>query len=255
MCLLVVAWQAHPCFRLVVAANRDEFHDRRAAPMAEWPSAHGIIAGRDLRANGTWLGIDAKGRFGVITNFRDLQRPRDGAPSRGALIPAYLEQDVRPRAFFETLAPGASDYSGFNLLLADASELVYASNRNEPFSSVLAPGVYGLSNHLLDTPWPKLVRVRERFEQLLSLEDAPVEPLTASLFAMLADREPAPRNPDAPPDIFPPELDRALSAPFVLHPTYGTRCSTVVLQAGDGKTRIAERSFDADGNVVAEVAF
>ena len=119
MCLLVLAWRAHPRYRLVVAANRDEFHERPAAALARWPAPADILAGRDLRAGGTWLGLDRRRRFGVVTNFRDLQRPQPGAPSRGELIPRFLTAAQAPGEFLASLQPQAASYSGFNLLLAD----------------------------------------------------------------------------------------------------------------------------------------
>lgn len=252
MCLLVLAWQAHPRYRLIVAANRDEFHERPAAPLAQWTGSAGIIAGRDLRAGGTWLGVDARLRLGVITNFRDLQKPREGAPSRGALIPQFLERQESPETCFASLERAAASYAGFNLLLADADSLWYGSNRAQPFARPLAPGVYGLSNELLDTPWPKLVRVRNRFESWLrSAGDSAVE----ELLAMLSDRVPGEREPGAVPPSVSPDLWRALSAPFVQHPTYGTRCSTVVLIETTGALRIVERRFDATGHLSGEATF
>jgi uncharacterized protein with NRDE domain len=250
MCLLVLAWHAHPRYRLIVAANRDEFHERPASPLAQWSGPAGIIAGRDLRAGGTWLGVDARLRLGVITNFRDLQKPREGAPSRGALIPAYLQQQAEPEAFFAGLARNADEYAGFNLLLADADSLWYGSNRAQPFARPLTAGVYGLSNELLDTPWPKLVRVRRRFESWLH---APSESPVEELFAMLSDRVPGESERSEAPSSIAPELWRALSAPFVHHPTYGTRCSTVVLIEKTGALSIVERRFDAGGNLAGEV--
>lgn len=252
MCLLVLAWQAHPRYRLIVAANRDEFHERPAAPLAQWTGAAGIIAGRDLRAGGTWLGVDARLRLGVITNFRDLQKPREGAPSRGALIPAYLEGQTEPQAYLADLAHKAGDYAGFNLLLADADSLWYGSNRGQPFARPLAAGVYGLSNELLDTPWPKLVRVRSRFESWLRTSS---QSAVEELFAMLNDRVSGEREDAAVPSTVSPELWRALSAPFVQHPTYGTRCSTVVLIENTGTLSIVERRFDAAGHLSGEVRF
>lgn len=168
MCLLVLAWAAHPRYRLIVAANRDEYHERPAAPLAKWPEAPHILAGRDLRAAGTWLGLDPARRFGVVTNFRELQLPQPAAPSRGGLIPHYLAGPLGARQFFAQLEPAAAEYSGFNLLLNDAGSLWYGSNRARPFARELPPGVYGLSNELLDTPWPKLVRVKTRFQQWLA---------------------------------------------------------------------------------------
>src|SRR5258708_34100735 len=166
MCLLVLAWQVHPRYRLIVAANRDEFHERPTAAMAQWPAPDDIIAGRDLRAGGTWLAMDRARRFGVVTNFRDLQPPAPGAPSRGNLIPDYLRNAAGAERYLKELQPTAGAYSGFNLLLTDRDSLWYASNRPEQFPSPLPPGTTGLSNEFLDTPWPKLQRVRLRFSPL-----------------------------------------------------------------------------------------
>ncbi|HEX4648739.1 MAG TPA: NRDE family protein [Steroidobacteraceae bacterium] len=264
MCLLVLAWQAHPRYRLVVAANRDEYHERPAAALAKWPEPEAIIAGRDLRALGTWLALDRERRFGVVTNFRELQPPRRGAPSRGELIPRYLAprtaagatappEGSSPREFFAALERHAGSYAGFNLLLADRESLWYGSNRATPFARELAPGVYGLSNELLDTPWPKLQRVRRGFESWLSRSEASA----AELFELLNDRTrlkddaalPAGRSG------LPREWDRILSAPFVLHPEYGTRCSTVLLEEPDGALYLAERRFDPRGEAAGETEF
>ena len=253
MCLLVIAWQAHPRYRLVVAANRDEYHERPAAALAKWPEPPGILAGRDLRARGTWLAVDAERRFGVVTNFRELQPPRQGAPSRGELIPCYLSASADACGFFAELEPHAHRYAGFNLLLSDAGSLWYGSNRATPFARPLRPGVYGLSNELLDTPWPKLQRVRRGFEAWLGRAGAS----PAELFELLGDRTrvaddaalPAGRSG------LPREWERVLSAPFVLHPEYGTRCSTVLLEEPDARLYLAERRFDSRGEAVGETEF
>lgn len=247
MCLLVLAWRTHPQFHLVVAANRDEFHARPAAPLAPWPHLAGVVGGRDLQAGGAWFAIDEAQRVGIVTNFREFGRKRSSAPSRGGLIPAYLADPRPPGEFLPGLETDAPGYAGFNLLLASRNSLWYASNRAEPFARELPPGIYGLSNEFLDTPWPKLVRVRARFEALLqSARSNDPETLTAELFAMLADRETAP--PDAvPPGDLSPEWARKLSAPFVLDSGYGTRCSTVLTISASGALRITERRFDAEG--------
>jgi len=285
MCLLVLAWRVHARYRLVVAANRDEFHARAAAPLAKWPPPPQLLAGRDLRSQGTWLGIDRERRFGVVTNFRELQPPRPAAPSRGELVPDYL--GTRPGAsgakppheispgvsdesapdnktrnfvgtparaadFLAALEPRAALYSGFNLLLSDADSLWYASNRTTPFARELRPGVYGLANESLDTPWPKLRRVRSGFEAWLGQgTSADAE----GLFALLADRTPAQDSPQAHTGALPSEWARALSAPFVLNPEYGTRCSTVLLLEGDGRLQLAERRFDPDGRLTGQSEF
>jgi uncharacterized protein with NRDE domain len=252
MCLLVLAWQAHPRYRLVVAANRDEFHERPAAPLANWGPPDDILAGRDLRAQGTWLGLDRQRRFGVITNFRELQRPQPDAPTRGALIPDYLRGMSGAEAFLASLKPQAHRYSGFNLLLTDSDSLWYASNRAEAFARPLAPGVYGLSNEFLDTPWPKLRRVRRRFDAWLG---GPANGTAAELFALLDDRATATADEELPRTGIPEAWERVLSAPFVLHPDYGTRASTVVLLEPSGAGLLAERRFDPQGTLLGETRF
>jgi uncharacterized protein with NRDE domain len=172
MCLLVLAWHSHPRYRLVIAANRDEYHARPAAALGPWNDAAGIVAGRDLTAGGAWFGIDAQRRVGIVTNFREFGRRRRSAPSRGGLIPAYLAGDATPGEYLQALETDAPGYAGFNLLLADRDALWYASNRAEQFARELSPGIYGLSNEFLDTPWPKLVRVRRRFERRSPIPDS-----------------------------------------------------------------------------------
>jgi uncharacterized protein with NRDE domain len=258
MCLLMLAWQTHPRYRLVVAANRDEYHERPAAPLAKWPPPEQLLAGRDLRAQGTWLGVDRRRRFAVVTNFRELQRARPDSPSRGSLVPRYLGAaagaDGVPRAgeFLAGLEPHAGHYSGFNLLLTDTDSLWYGSNRATPFARALPPGVYGLSNELLDTPWPKLVRVRGGFEALLRES----RPSPAALFALLADRTQTleAASPAATGGL-PAHWARVLSAPFVVNPEYGTRCSTVLLLESDGGLYLAERRFDPAGELAGETEF
>lgn len=252
MCLIVLAWRTRPGFPLVVAANRDEFHERPAAALAKWPAPGQILAGRDLRANGTWLGLDAARRFGVVTNYRELQRPRADAPSRGELIPQYLRAGAGPQEFLAALAGTAGRYSGFNLLLADASALWYGSNRASPFARALAPGVHGLSNESLDTPWPKLQRVRAGFEDWLRAAPR-AEP--ERLFALLADRTRVSDPAQLPHTGLSREWEQVLSAPFVLDPDYGTRCSTVLMLEESGACYLAERRFGAQGNPLGETEF
>ena len=244
MCLLVLAWNAHPRYRLLVAANRDEYHDRAAAPLGTWPARAGILAGRDLRAGGTWLGIDRRRRFGIVTNFRDLTPAPPRAPSRGGLIPDFLDGTAAPADYLAALQPDAPNYGGFNLLLADDASLWYGSNRGAPFARALSAGIHGLSNEQLDTPWPKLLRVRRGFEAWLrqggSVEDG-------GLFALLADRAPACEEEGLPSTGVAPEWERTLSSPFVLNPSYGTRCSTLVAIEPDGTCFLSERRFDPGG--------
>jgi uncharacterized protein with NRDE domain len=241
MCLLVLAWKHHPRYRLILAGNRDEFHDRPAAPLNWWQDDPRILGGRDLKAQGTWLGVARSGRFGVVTNFRDLQAPVEGAPSRGQLVPRFLTGATSPKEFLDDLRGAAPRYSGFNLLVGGTRALYYFSNRG-PAPTALAPGVYGLSNHLLDTPWPKLTRTRERFNALLAQPEIAPE----DLFAMLGDREQA-ANGDLPSTGLPEDWERAVSAPFIVNERYGTRCASVLLVERTGRTILQERRFDAAG--------
>jgi uncharacterized protein with NRDE domain len=244
MCLLVFAWNAAPGHRLVLAGNRDEFHGRPAAPMDWWPEPR-MLAGRDLQAGGTWLAADADGRFAVITNHRSASPPPANAPSRGALIPAYFAQSDGPLQYLERLAAGAGRYAGFSLLLGDATTVAYWSNRAGHAPRALAPGVYGLSNALLDTPWPKLTRTRERFAARVAGGLASLD----ALLELLADRHVAPDD-ELPDTGFGLERERLLAPAFIVGPGYGTRCTTAIAYDAHGRLAAAERSYDAAGRVV-----
>ncbi len=250
MCLLVLGWQVHPRYRLVVAANRDEFHERPTAAMGKWaPPDDDIIAGRDLRAGGTWLAMDRARRFGVITNFRELQRPSPDAPSRGGLIPSYLRNPAGAGEYLRQLQPVAREYSGFNLLLMDDTSLWYASNRSEQFARPLSPGIYGLSNQYLDTPWPKLLRVRRRFDALVMQSG---EISKSELLSILADPTQAGTNEALPDTGLSPEWEQLLSSPFVRNDEYGTRCSSLVLLEYSGALSLQERRFDSLGSPTSD---
>lgn len=258
MCLLVLAWRCHPQYRVVAAANRDEYHARAAAPLAAWDDLPAVAGGRDLEAHGTWFAVDRGRRFGMVTNFREFGRRRRSAPSRGALIPAYLAGEVPPAEYLAALETDAPGYAGFSLLLGDGTSLWYACNRADVFARELPPGVYGLSNEFLDSPWPKLIRVRQRFEALLaSPAAADRTALAAGMLDMLADREvpPIPPSSDATPAGLTPERARRLAAPFVLDETYGTRCSTVLTVSSAGSLALVERRFDAHGAVAGETEY
>lgn len=242
MCLLVFAWKHHPRYRLILAGNRDEFHDRPTAPLSWWQDDPRILGGRDLKAGGTWLGVARSGRFGVVTNYRDLMAPVENAPSRGQLVPRFLTGATSPKEFLDDLRGAAPRYSGFNLLVGGTRALYYFSNRGGNAPTALSPGVYGLSNHLLDTPWPKLARTRERFNALLSRPQIAPE----DLFAMLGDRQQA-TGPDLPATGLPEDWERVVSAPFIVNERYGTRCSSVLLVERTGRTILQERRFDPAG--------
>lgn len=248
MCLLVFAWRSHPRFPLVLAGNRDEFHDRPAAPADWWPQAPHVVGGRDLRAGGTWLGVSRQGRFAVVTNYREPPEEGRGPRSRGELVADYL-QGITPAAEYaaEAGARGAS-YGGFNLILGDAGALWYVSNRGRG-PTRLNEGIYGLSNHLLDTPWPKLERAREGFVEALRAEPEP-----EALMDILADRTPAPDEalPHTGIDL---QWERLLSPPFITSPLYGTRCTSVLRIRGEGTVDFLERRFDAHGNPSGDSRF
>jgi uncharacterized protein with NRDE domain len=237
MCLILLAWQSHPEFPLVVAANRDEFYARPSAGTGRWPEDPRLLGGRDLEAGGTWLGVRDDGRFAAVTNVREPGVAK-GSGSRGHLTRDFLLGDEAPGE--RAPAIDGSRYSGFNLLLADRQALWYCSNRDGA-ARQLAPGIYGLSNHLLDTPWPKLVSAKTRFAQALG-----GLPAFAAFFAILADQELVPdhRLPDSG---VPLEWERLLSAIFVKSEHYGTRASTVLTRDREGAILLEERRFGAWG--------
>jgi len=239
MCLILLAWRAHPRCPLIVAANRDERYARPAAPAAWWDDAPEVFAGRDLEGGGTWMGVSRAGRFAAITNYRDPGRHRPGAPSRGALVADFLRgEGASAAAYAAGVGARGARFNGFCLLVADAAELWYVSNR-EAGPRLLAGGVYGLSNHLLDTPWPKV----ERGKHALAREADRARPSAERLFEVLADRAEAPaeRLPDTGVGR---ARERALSPLFIRTPEYGTRCSTVLVIDREGEACFEERSFD-----------
>ena len=252
MCLIYVAWRRHPRYRLVVAANRDEYHARPAAPAHWWDDAPGVLAGRDLEAGGTWLGITRGGRFAAITNYRDSARLAE-APSRGALVSAFLAGDGSAPDHLGRVAAQGRHYNGFSLLAMDGETLAFTSNRARG-AGRLDPGVYGLSNHLLDTPWPKVTEGKAELERLVAAPEVRVP----DLFALLAGRGPEGSDgaealcADTGSDSGRMEWR---ASRFILGGDYGTRTSTVVLLDADGAGVFVERSFDPRGVAVGEVAF
>jgi uncharacterized protein with NRDE domain len=240
MCLVVFAWKVHPDYRLIVAANRDELHARPTKELQWWPDAPTILAGRDLQAGGTWFALAKNGRFATVTNYRE-SRGRSPAPrSRGNLVHDFVAGSGDPLAFAGQL--DGSQYGGFSLLASDGDELVYWSNRgDEPRD--LAPGVYGLSNASLNTPWPKLLRCRDMLDEAIVKNDISL----TTLSRIVADREPAPVA-QIDTNELPFNVARALSAAFIVTPDYGTRCTTSLLVGNDNFIEISERRFDNGGN-------
>ncbi|MFZ5556757.1 MAG: NRDE family protein [Pseudomonadota bacterium] len=242
MCLALLAVDTHPRYRLIVGANRDEFYDRPTAPAAPWADAPQVLAGRDLQAGGTWLGVTAAGRIALVTNYREGRRPPPGAPSRGRLVADYLRGDERPETYVERIARDDLAYPGYNLIVGDRDALIYHSNRGGE-TRALGPGVYGLSNHLLDTPWPKVALSKAGLFQLL---DRDGEALAAGLLELLADRS-RPQDHELPETGIGLEWERLLGSAFIASPTYGTRSSTVLLVARSGEITFVEQTFGAEG--------
>lgn len=237
MCLIVLAYKVHPRFPLLFAANRDEFHERPTEPAHFWPDAPDLLAGRDLRAGGTWLGITRAGRFAALTNYRDLHRPRVQGPSRGLLVRQALEGTIDTRS--------TAAYEGLNLLYGPLDALRYHTNV-QPIDAPLAPGIHGLSNHFLDTSWPKVERAMADMQHLLTRPD---HQLLSGLFALLANDTVAPDD-RLPGTGLPLELERAVSSIFIRTEGYGTRCSTVVQVDTEGRVYFEERTWPAGTRVV-----
>ncbi|MFF0499006.1 NRDE family protein [Nocardia aobensis] len=284
MCLVLIGWRAHPEYRLIVAANRDEFYTRPTESMRWWPERPNLLAGRDLGAPngvpGTWLGIVPEaGRFATVTNVRGPAEKRIDARSRGALLMDYLTGSAAPEKFVRTAAADLDDYNGYNLVVSDLETLWWHSNRSEATPLALPPGVHGLSNAALlgsaapgserptgiadrhtaesvggvhtdtgATAWPK---VRDGVRALGAVIGSPA---VEDYFDVLADRTIAP-DAELPHTGLPPEQERSVSARFVANDWHGTRCSTVLLVREDGRFEIAERSFAEFGKPLGEVSY
>lgn len=223
MCLILFAYEQHPDYRLILAANRDEFYERPAAPLAFWEDHPHVLAGRDLKSMGTWMGVSRSGRFAAITNYREPGRQILDAPSRGHLISDYLIGDTPPADYLEQLQLVAQRYNGFNLLLGAGQSLYYFSNRRDGVIQ-LEPGIHGLSNRLLNTRWPKVHHGKEQLSALIGPEtQLPRE----DILGLLQSRTTPPDDqlPDTGVGI---EWERTLSPMFITSPNYGTRCSTLL---------------------------
>jgi uncharacterized protein with NRDE domain len=244
LCLIVLAWKARDDLPLIVAANRDEWRDRAAEPAHWWPDQPDLFAGRDLRALGTWMGVTRHGRFAAVTNYRDPAERRSTAQSRGGLVTDFLIGTETPERFLARLAPRAAEYNAFNLIVGDGVSLWYFGSR-EGAARRIEPGIHGLSNHVLDEPWPKVVRARLAMQSALKDQDP-----APRLFAALCD-------PQGAPDTVLPQTgvglawERRLSAPLITGADYGTRASTVAVFSATGGIAFEERTLAENGDVVA----
>ena len=239
MCLVVIAHRVHAAYPLLIAGNRDEFHSRPTQDARWWPDQPNVLGGRDLQAGGTWLAVHRSGRFATVTNFRDAEPSSGDLSSRGELVTRFLLSDQAPIDYVS--AVDGEQYGGFNLLVGDGRELAYASNRDGD-SRMLPPGIYGVANATLDTPWAKVERSKSLLQSIIESDDVN----ETTLLRMLDDRTPAGvEEVDA--SRLPFDKAHALTAPFVVLPDYGTRSSTVVIENIGGHVTLTEKRFTSDG--------
>jgi uncharacterized protein with NRDE domain len=247
MCVLALAWDAHPQWRLVVAGNRDELHARPAAPLRRWPAPDdGLLAGQDLQSGGTWLGVSEQGRFAVVTNLRGFGPPEAGRPSRGLLLRDMLSDRGR---YADPTDADLADFNPLNLITVLDGEAAFRTNKPAPQRRVLAPGLYGLSNGALDEPWPKTLRLKAILAHWIGAGATRPEAL---LDGLREDVLPVAGDPPAAPSDAPQEPRS--SAIFIRNPIYGTRCSTVVAVDHAGRGLIVERRYDAAGEPLGDTA-
>jgi uncharacterized protein with NRDE domain len=242
MCLILVAQRVDPAFPLVLAANRDEFFARPTLAAAPWTESNVVVGGRDLEHGGSWLAVSAPRRLAAVTNVRNGARRRTGKRSRGLLVSDFILSDIEPMAFLRELQARTDAYDGFNLLVAAAGDLFHYSNLSGDITSV-TPGIHGLSNHLLDTPWPKIERGKAAVARLVG---QPRDALTDGLFEALGDRR-APADETLPQTGVSLEWERVLATAFINTDGYGTRASTVVLIDHAGEVTFIERTFSPEG--------
>ncbi len=237
MCLLLISYRNHPKYKLIVAANRDEFYKRPALSAHFWEDENVLLAGKDLEAGGTWLGLTTQGRFSAITNYRDMKNLKLNAPTRGKIVTDFLLNNISESKFADVLKTKADLYNGYNLIFGAIESLYYFSNQTKKRTK-LVPGIYGLSNHLLDTPWYKVERSKKSFAKALNSKEISDK----TLFNILSDTS-------IPPDDLLPQtglklgIERAVSPVFVAAPNYGTRSSTVILIDKKNNVRFIEKSL------------
>lgn len=237
MCLILLSWKTHPKYKLIIAANRDEFYARPTAPADYWKDFPNLLAGKDKKAGGTWLGIEKRGRFAAVTNYRDLTKIKEKAVSRGNLTKDYLAGTEEPLEYLKAVSQHKEDYNGFNLLIGNKQSLYYYSNIEDQIKE-LGKGVYGLSNHLLDSAWPKVETGKEMFKTITRNEVINTE----EIFKLLQNVD-QPEDARLPATGVPLSLERDLSSIFIKMPEYGTYCSTVILLDDKGEVFFEERTF------------
>lgn len=237
MCLIIFSNEAHETYRIALAANRDEFYARKTAPLDFWTDKPEVLAGRDLEGGGTWMGVTKTGRIAAVTNYREPWSRLKQALSRGALTADFLTGSASPEQYLQTVERDATKYNGFNLLVGDGTGLFHYSNKGGDIQKI-EPGVHGLSNRLLDTPWPKVETGKARLKSLLRGGEIDL----GDIFAFLEDEK---RPPDRmlPDTGVGPEWERFLSPLFISGETYGTRSSSALLIKWSGEIVFAEKTF------------
>ncbi len=241
MCLIVLSHDHHPGYRLILAANRDEFYNRPTAALGRWDDLPDVYAGRDIRGRGTWLGVSTTGRIAAITNYRDPAAIITDAPSRGLLVSRFLSGSESPESYLRQLENNGCRYNGFNLIAGDQTGMWYVSNKSGGVRE-LEPGIFGLSNHLLDTPWPKVRHAKAALDRLLRPGKSPD---VDRLFEILQDRTVA-ADTELPHTGVGLEKERMLSPVFITSADYGTRSSSVLTIDDAGAVNFWERTYDVN---------
>ncbi len=244
MCLIFFAYNSHPKYKFVLAANRDEFLNRPASKISEW---NGIYGGKDLKSGGTWLGITKKGKFCAITNIRRIEQIPD-APTRGKIVTNYLNGSDSPKDYLADLSKDSNKYNGFNLILGDKNSCYHYNNREKKVNN-LKPGIYGVSNASIDTPWPKLEKGKKEFSQLLENEILNKE----DFYKLLRDdsKPPVEQLPDTGIGL---EWEKILSSIFIKSEAYGTRCSSIIT-IDEKEVNFSERTYDKKNERDEEISF
>ena len=239
MCIIAVAYRIHPSYPVIIAANRDEFYSRPTAPLHFWDDKPDILAGRDLQSHGTWLGVNKQGKIAAVTNYRDPESQGDAGISRGRLVSDYLAENSSPVAYLEKIAAQKDQYNGFNLVAGTVDSLFWYSNRGGGIKKI-TQGIHAISNHLLNTSWPKVEKIKQGMADIISDNKAIDREI---VFGLLKDRS-------IPPDELLPDTgiekswERVLSPVFIASETYGTRCSSLITIDNYGKIMFSERTFD-----------
>ncbi len=247
MCLIVFAYKTHPDYELILAANRDEFYQRPTSTADWWNDHPNLLAGRDLKAQGTWMGVDKKGRFSAVTNYRDLTNIRENARSRGDLPVSFLNGNEDGRSYVENISNHADQYNGFNLLTFDGSMTHFSNYENK--LNELSPGIYGLSNALLDTPWPKVEKAKMLFTEIVRRNFHSEDLIGLMQDPVVATEEELPKTGLS------LDMERAVSAMCIRTPNYGTCCTTILTVDKKGEVEFIEKSYPVGDRKDQSVSF